>query len=348
MFGIRKSKLVRAVETEISGLEARKAQLAQLHERAIADAVAAEANLAKFLDQGDLSGGLDGAQTACHVAKQNAIDLAAAVERQERLVIGAQERLAQARDQEAREKAAAGREKAADAVEEAAGELQHAIAAVAAAFDRLCDAIPANGVDIRGVPERIFLNWAGRSPDEPLNAVEITRAILAEALYQRSPEMFEVVVRSIDVFAHLPLLARRGGKVARGIQRSDVDFLDATGSAKAFVADPLRALAEDIRAGAVRVDHPASLALPPPPPPLPTVEMLLLKPVYWRDRDGHVRWADAWHSAHLPVSVSKRARELGVAVKMGTREAEAHIDARRNQIGGQEYQAPPPVDLGSV
>jgi hypothetical protein len=347
MFGIGKSKSVKKVESEISALEARKAQLAKLHAQAVADEAAAQSNLEKFLDRGDLSAGLDRAQSAVHIARQNSIDLAAAVERQERLVIGAQERLAQARDQEARENAAAGREKAADAVEEAAEEVHCAVEAVAVAFGQLVDAIPANGVDIRAVPERVYWNWMGRSPDEPLNAIEVGRAIFAEALYQRAPELFEVIARGSDVLVHLPLLTRRAGKVTRSIQRTDVDFLDATGSARAFVGDPLRALAEEIRAGAP-VDQPASLALPPPPPPEPTVEMLLLKPVFWRDRDGRVNRGDAWHSAHMPISVSKRGRELGVAVKMGSREAEAHIQARRNEIGGWQYNPPPPVDLGSA
>jgi hypothetical protein len=157
-----------------------------------------------------------------------------------------------------------------------------------------------------------------------------------------------VISRNNDILVQLPLLTRRAGKVARGLQRDDTEFLDAVGSAKAFVCEPLRQSAEDIRAGAVPLDAPAQLALPPPPPPVPTVEMLLLKPVYWRDRDNRVHRGQAWHSAHLPVSVSKRARTLGVAVKMGTAEVEAHIEARRNMIAGQEYNPPPAVDLGSV
>jgi hypothetical protein len=348
MFG-SKSKQVKAVEREITGLEARRAQLAKLHVQALTDEAAAEANLAKFLDRGDLSGGLDGAQSAVHAARQNSIDLGAAVQRQERLIVGAAERLAQAHDLAAREKAASEREKAAEAVEAAAVELQGAINAVAQAADRLASAIPNGAVDIRGVAERTYWGWAGRPPDEQLNAIEITRAILAEALYQRSPEMFEVIARSNDILVNLPLLTRRSGRVARGIQRDDTtEFLDAVGSAKAFVADPLRALAMDIRDGVASPDQPAQLALPPPPPPEPTVEMLLLKAVYWRARDGHVHRADAWHSAHLPVSVSKRAIELGVAVKMHTREAKQHIQARRDQIGGQEYNPAPAVDLGAV
>jgi hypothetical protein len=107
-------------------------------------------------------------------------------------------------------------------------------------------------------------------------------------------------------------------------------------------------VAEDIRAGAVSLDQPASLALPPPPPPVRTVSMLMLKAAYWRDRDGRVHRADAWHIADIPDAVAKRARELGVAVEAGTREAEAHIEYRRNQIGGQVYNPPPAVDLGKA
>jgi hypothetical protein len=349
LFGTSKSKQVKAVEREIAGLESRKSELRKLHEQAIADAAAAEANLEKFLDKGDLSGGLDGAQTAVHFAKQNALDLAAAVARQERLIIGAAERLQQAHDREQREKAGAAREKAADDIEAAAGELQRAIDVVAAAFDRLCGAIPHNAVDIKGTAGApTYWGWAGRSPDQPLNAVEIARCVLAESLYEKSPEAFEVISRNSDVLIQLPLLTRRAGKVARGIQRDDVEFGDAIASAKAFIAEPLRALAEDIRAGVAPLDAPARLALPPPPPPEPTIEMLLLKPVYWRDRSGRVHRGDAWHSAHLPVSVSKRAIELGVAVKMHTPKAEQHIQARRDQIGGPEYNPAPAVDLGAV
>jgi len=348
MFGIGKSRSVKAVEREIAGLESRRAQLQKLHAQAIADEAAAEKNLEKFLDKGDLSGGLDGAQSAAHFTKQNALDLAAAIQRQERLIVGAAERLQQAHDREQREQVASAREKDAANVEAAAGELQGAIEAVAQACDKLASAIPNGAVDIRAVPERVYWNWAGRSPDEQLNAIEITRAILAEALYQRAPEMFEVIARGNDILIHLPLMARRAGKVARGIQRDDVEFGDAIASAKAFIADPLRALAADIRAGDVPLDTPAKLTLPPPAAPVPTVEMLLLKPVYWRDRNGRVHRGDAWHSVHMPTSISKRARELGVAVKMHTREAAAHIEARRNQIGGMEYNASPAVDLGAV
>jgi hypothetical protein len=347
MFGIGKSKQVKRVEKEIETLEARKAQLAKLYDQAVADETAAQSNLEKFLDRGDLSGGLDGAQSAVHAARQNSIDLAHAVERQKRLIVGAAERLAQAHDFAAREKAAVQRETSADAVEEEAAELRRAIESVAKAFDKLASAIPNGAIDIRGVPERVYLNWAGRS-DEPLNAIEIARAILAEDLYQRLPEAFEVIARSNDILAHLPLLTRRAGKVARGLQRTDTEFFDAVGSAKAFVSDPLRALAMDIRDGAAPLDAPASLALPPPPAPLPTVEMLLLKPVYWRDRDGRVHRGDAWHTANMPISISVRARELGVAVKMGSAEAEAHIQARSNMIAGQEYNPPPATDLGSA
>jgi hypothetical protein len=349
MFGIgTKSKSVKKIEQEIGSLEARKTQLAKLHAQAIADEAAAEKALERFLDKGDISAGLDGAQSSLHAARQNSIDLANAVARQERLVIGAQERLQQAYDREQRERAASAREKAADDVEAAAVELQRSIELVAVACDRLAAAIPNGAIDIRVVPERVYWNWAGRSPDEPLNPIEIVRAVFAESLYQKSAELFEVVARGSDILIHLPLMARRSGKVARGIQRDDVEFLDAVGSARALVSDPLRALAMDVRDGAAPLDAQASLALPPPPPPVPTVEMLLLKPVYWRDRDGRVHRGQAWHSVHMPVSVSKRARELGVAVKMHTREAERYIEARRNQIAGQEYNPPPAVDLGPV
>jgi hypothetical protein len=348
MFGIGKSNAVKAVEREIAGLESRKAQLAKLHEQAVADEAAAQSNLERFLDRGDLSEGLNGAQVALHTARQNSIDLAAAVMRQDGMIAAAEERLAQARDQGARKRAAAEREKAAANVEAAAGELQRAVESVAQACDQLAAAIPNGAIDIRGVPERIYLNWAGRSADEQLNPIELTRLILAEAMYARAAELFEVIARGNDILIHLPLLARRAGRVARGIQRDDVEFGDAIASAKAFIADPLRTLATDIRDGVASPDQPASLALPPPPPPVPTVEMLLLKPVFWRDRDRRVHRAQAWHSAHLPVSVSKRARELGVAVKMGSAEAEAHIQARRNQIGGQEYNPAPATDLGAV
>jgi hypothetical protein len=184
MFGIGRSKAVKGIEKEIAGLEARKAQLARLHAQALADEVAAEKALEQFLDRGDISSGLDGAQSAAHAARQNSIDLAAAVARQERLIVGAAERLAQAHDLEARGKAASAREKAADAVEEGAVELQRAIDAVAAAFNRLCDAIPHNAVDIKGTTGApTYWGWSGRLP-EPLNAIEIARAILAEALYE--------------------------------------------------------------------------------------------------------------------------------------------------------------------
>lgn len=343
-----KTKSLKTIEREIAGLESRKVQLLKLHAQAIADAAAAEKNMEKFLDSADLSGGLDGAQSAVHAARQNSIDLAAAVERQEHLIIGAQERLAQAHEVEQRERVATERERAADDVEAAAVELQRGIELVATAADRLAAAIPQGALDIREVSERVYWGWQGRSPDEQLNASAIVRAIAAEGLYQAAPELFELIARHDDILSQLPLLARRAGKVARGLQRGDTEFLDAVGSARAFVGDPLRSLAADIRAGAVSLDQPASLVLPPPPPPEPTVEMLLLKPVYWKDREGRVQRVDAWHLGNLPVTIAKRARERGVAVKMGTREAEGYIRARQNQIGGWENQAPPSVDLGSA
>jgi hypothetical protein len=320
--------------------------LNHLRDTASRSCLAAVAALETFLDRGNLAGGLDGAQTAVHVAKQNAIDLGRAVERQERLLVGAAERLQQAYDLQQREKTASAHEKAAANVEAAAAELQRAIEAVAQAADKLAAAIPPNGVEVKGVPERVYWGWQGRSPDEQLNAIEIVRAVFAEGLYEKSPELFEIIARSTDILVHLPLLTRRGGKVARGLLRDDVDFLDAVGSAKAFVADPLRSLAEDIRAGDAPLDQPGSLALPPPPPPVPTTSMLLLKPVLWRNREGRVIRNDAWTVADIPVAVAKRAVELGAGVKAGSRDAEAHIQARQNQLLGVPYQQPDSVDLG--
>jgi HK97 family phage prohead protease len=266
MFGMGiKSKSIKTVTREVAELEARKAHLETLHQQSLVDARLAEEALEKFLAEGDLSEGLNGAQVALHTARQNSIDLAAAVTRQDGMIAAAEERLAQARDQEARKRAASEREKAAANVEAAAADLQRAVETVAQAADRLASAIPNGAIEVKGLPERIFWNWAGREPDLPLNPIELCRAIFAEGLYERAPELFEVVSRNSDILIYLPLLARRAGRVARGIQRDDVEFGDAIASAKAFIADPLRALAADIRAGNVSLDAPASLALPPPP-----------------------------------------------------------------------------------
>ena len=59
MFGIGKTKAVRQAQTEVTDLECRRTELAKLHEQSLADATTAEAALEKFLDQGDLSAGLD-------------------------------------------------------------------------------------------------------------------------------------------------------------------------------------------------------------------------------------------------------------------------------------------------
>jgi hypothetical protein len=341
MFGGCKATSMSAVECEIAGLEARKAQLAKLHAQAIEHEAQAEKDLEKFLDKGDITAGLNGAQSSVHAARQNVIDLGRAVERQERLVAGAQERLVQARDSELREKAAAEREKAAEAIESAAIELQRAIELLASAGQRLMGAIPRD-IRIESVPE-----WGGRSHEQPLNTIEIVRAIVAEATYERAPELFEVIAQDGDISIRLPLLTRRGGRVSRSIQRTDGDFLDATGSARAFVADPLRQSAADIRVGAVPLDHQATLALPPASPPEPTIEMLALRPLRWRDRNGRVKRGDAWCSVDLPVNLVARARELGAAVEMQTHEAQARIEARRNQLGGLEQQ-PDATDLGNA
>jgi hypothetical protein len=55
---------------------------------------------------------------------------------------------------------------------------------------------------------------------------------------------------------HLPAADAPRRKVARGIQRTDVEVLEAVGSARAFVADPLRSLAADVRAGVASPDQP--------------------------------------------------------------------------------------------
>jgi hypothetical protein len=344
MFGIGDStKSIEAIEREIADLEIRKAQLGKLQTQAVADEAAAEARLEKFLATGDLSDGLNGAQTAVHIAKQNVIDLGRAVERQTGLIAVAQERLAQACDLEAREKAAVGREQVADLVEAAADKLQDAIKAVAQAFDRLAAAVPEGLVDIK-----VWNTWMTGASQRPLSAIEIARAILAEALYQTAPESFEVVARDSDILIEMPVLTRRAGRVARGIRSDDPDFLDAIGSARALVGDPLRQSAADIRTGVVLRDQPASLALPPAPPPIAVVNMLLLQPVIWKDREGRIVRHDAWTIADLPVTIGKRAVERGVGVGAGTSEAQAHIHERQNQIGGLPWSAPTPVDLGSV
>jgi hypothetical protein len=280
-----------------------------------------------------LSDGLNGAQTTVHIAKQNVIDLSRAVERQAGLIAAAQERLAQAYDLEVRETAAADREEAADNVEAAAAELQRAIEAVAQACDRLAAAIPQGALDIRGIAEPTIWGRAGYSPEQPLNAIEITRSILAEALYAREPALLEVIARNHDILVQLPLLTRRAGKVARAIQREEIEFLDAVGSARAYVADPLRRLAGDVRAGVAPLDMPASPAVPAPPPPapMPVTNVCFLKPVRWVNQDGTTGKNDGWPCGGVPVTVAERAIQLGVAVAADSPEAAAHVRYRTDR-----------------
>jgi hypothetical protein len=187
--------------------------------------------------------------------------------------------------------------------------------------------IPRGSLDISSVPEL----YGGWMPALALNEIEVVRAIFAEALYHTAPELLEVTARATDVLIALPLLARRGGAVARALQRDDTEFLAASGAVAAFVSEPLRVSARAIRAGAVPPDQPAKLVLPPPPPPVPMVNLLLLQPVTWKGREGHIVRGDAWTLRDLPAHIAARAVELGVAVQANTPEAEAYIAARRNQ-----------------
>jgi hypothetical protein len=230
-----------------------------------------------------------------------------------------------------REAGAAARETSATDISVAAKSVDAAVKALTAAFKRLSKAIPDGAVNVAPNPDVNYLVCV----DDPKSSVALARSVLAESMRAAIPDAFCDSRRVATLSA---LVVPKGGT-----------FRNAAAAADALLVAPLRHHARRIRKGEAAIDLPAEPAPPPPPPPPePTIEMLLLKPVYWRDREGRVQRVAAWHLGNLPVAIAKRARELGAGVKAGSREAEAHISARRNQLGGQPYQQPDSVNLGSA
>ena len=121
------------------------------------------------------------------------------------------------------------------------------------------NAIPSGAVSVRSHVPLI-------GDGDELSAFEIARTIVAEGMFKRCPEAFQIVDHwpGDDRSIGLPVLARRpDGTVTASILKQ-MKFSLASGAADDLLVQPLRRAAAAIRAGALAPELPA----PPAPSPM--------------------------------------------------------------------------------
>jgi hypothetical protein len=189
--------------------------------------------------------------------------------------------------------------------------LERVIEAFGQVFDRIVDLVPFGAVTVRHRNG----DFAGEVVGNP---VELARAVAAEALFRRTPELFEVVDNdfwgSRSVVLHVR--ARRGSDLDIAFRQSGDDAVvdDAVLAAAAIISGPLRDAAARIRAGELSPD----LAAPPAPEPvepapLPNTHVVFLRSVKWLDRHGLLQQR-LTGGYEVPQPVADAALRLGVGV----------------------------------
>jgi len=156
------------------------------------------------------------------------------------------ERIERARDTQQREIEALRCDDIAAKVEQIASRLEKAIDQLAIAADEMTEAIPADLVKMRDYEPTMGII------DQP-NPQRLVAAIVAEAIYKRSPELFRVsndYLGGVDIA--LQLYTHNPNRSLSRIVPANADgrkFMLASGAADIHVVQPLRRDAADLRAG---------------------------------------------------------------------------------------------------
>lgn len=261
------------------------------------------------------------------------------------------ERIAAARDSSERQRRAGKMDAAADAIEARAVNLEKAIDTLADAFTAFADVVPVKSPATRYEPG---------SGARPANNFEVARAVLAQGLFQRLPDAFEVTGREAigaEFQIRMPVLYhRRDGSLAPGIPKdeaADLKFPFASGTADKIVVAPLRQVAAEIRAGRAPVNalHPAPRKAPLEPAPFPTQRLVFLRPATYVAVDGRKIVEDGSRETSVAEPIAKRAIELGLAVASNDPRAVEHLRRKNRRpdvdLQRQSHLEPEePVDLG--
>lgn len=322
-----------AIESELATLEKRRSALAGKLEATIVARDAAIAERRATMIESDDDAALATVEAKIGAAERSGDALRDTLGELDARLADARQRLDAARDAEAREGAAVARDNVAATVEKIAARLEKKVDELSALALELIDAIPAELVDVRNY-EEIF------GARGVLTPAEVVRAIIAEGLYAKTPDLFEVVGPSFaaSVEIRLPVAVRKpDGSLCRSVPVNDdtVRFLPVRDSAEQNIIGPLRRAADEIRAGARSPDvqqqvrdvdmQKAYIA-----PVFEHARVVFVKPARWRDWRGEVvEQADA--AADVPKPVADAAVRAGVAFPQGSREGEAHLEYRFRQ-----------------
>ncbi len=247
----QKATTVTKIEAELQTLAARRPKL---HSQLTAAEAALESALG---DRRDLLIGDDSDNASARAAVEKRVlgaerdiatysDAIAAIDAK---IADAKQRLAAARDADAREIAAKRHDATADGIEKLALRLDRAVDELVAAADSLRDAI-----DPALIETRLYRNFFGLA-ERPLDPFEAVRFVLAEGLFSRAPELFVIEAPDIGEFASASMqvpMSRPDGSLCFDLPKHRLDgvkFLTASGALERSLVTPLRRAAQEIREG---------------------------------------------------------------------------------------------------
>ena len=265
------------------------------------------------------------------------------------------ERIEAVRDSDQRSRRASAMDAAAAAIAAKTSAVDAAAAAFAAAYRDLLSTVPDDLVDIRIRSPRHTqpvkstpADIAGAIPGQAL-------AVACPALFQDRPPQLRhwgnavervLAVHEVDKDGKLsPVLAGEHGQ--------DATISTAEHAARRVIVDPLRRVAEEIRAGKVPADakRPAPKPAPIEPPAFPAQRLVFLKPATYVGVNGQTVIEDATWETFVAEPVAQRAIELGIAVAPNDPRAAEHLRQRNRRpevdMARQTHLKPEaPVDLG--
>lgn len=304
-------KTIAKLEAAVADVERRLAARQAEHARAAARLAEAQAERRVLLVDTDV---IDPKQRGrADSAVRNATDdvaaLADAIQELERRKDEAHGHLAAVRGQAIRDAAASERETAAAAVERGAVDLDRAIEALATAFEAVADAVPPGAISVKS-----HVPYWGRSEDS-LSAYDVARAVVAEGLYRRCPEIFHVVEHGGEYRTiNLPLSHRLpDGALDRHVPVQGATFSHSSAAAQALLVDPLRRSADAIRRGELSPDLPvAPVAESWPEVHVPSTSLVLARAISWAGVNGVPQHASAG-GCELPEPIAEAALAAGLA-----------------------------------
>jgi hypothetical protein len=265
------------------------------------------------------------------------------------------ERIAAARDTDARQRRASAMDAAAAAIAAKTSAVDAAASGFAAAYRDLLATIPADLVDIR-------IRSPRHMQPVPATPAEIAGAIAGQALTVACPALFQdrapqlrhwgsavervLTVHDVDNGGNLsPVLAGEHGQ--------DAAISTADHAARRVILEPLRRVAEEIRAGKVAADakQPAPKPATIEPAPSPTQRLVFLKPATYVGVNGQTVIEDATWETFVAEPVAQCAIELGIAVATNDPRAVEHLRRKNRRpevdMQRQSHLTPEePVDLG--